>query len=76
MEIEKSIHALVIMLQVFAPNLASELWTALSIAPKLQPHLWNSQAPVTEQKWPQVDEDAPIDFVLTVNSCDDAYPKL
>ncbi|KAI1708261.1 tRNA synthetases class I (I, l, M and v) domain-containing protein [Ditylenchus destructor] len=65
-EFERCIHALVIMLQVFAPNAAAEFWSALSTVPKIQPHLWKSHEPVTRQSWPTVDQNANIELVLAI----------
>uniref|UniRef100_A0A915DN27 leucine--tRNA ligase n=1 Tax=Ditylenchus dipsaci TaxID=166011 RepID=A0A915DN27_9BILA len=66
-EIERCIHAMVIMLQVFAPHAAAELWAALSNAPKIQNHLWNSSAHVSFQDWPKTDKDCIIDVLLHIN---------
>ena len=57
-----------IMLQVFAPNIANELWSALSQVEAINPTLWDHTKDVFEQKWPQVDADSDIDFGLNVNS--------
>lgn len=51
---------------MFAPHIASELWAALQTVPKLQPNCWLIGAPVSSQKWPEIDEDAIIDFVIWV----------
>uniref|UniRef100_A0AC34GJ57 Leucine--tRNA ligase n=1 Tax=Panagrolaimus sp. ES5 TaxID=591445 RepID=A0AC34GJ57_9BILA len=40
-EFERCIHALVIMLQVFAPNTAAELWAALSQVEAIDKKLWD-----------------------------------
>jgi len=65
-QIERCVHSLVIMLQVFAPNSAAEFWNALSIVPKIQTDLWNSDDIVCLQRWPQIDQDAHIEFVLRI----------
>lgn len=65
-EFERCIHALVIMLQVFAPNTAAELWSALSQVEPIDPKLWNHDEDVFKQMWPTIDPDAEIDFILNV----------
>ncbi|TKR92967.1 hypothetical protein L596_007513 [Steinernema carpocapsae] len=66
-EFERCVHSLVIMTQVFAPHTAAEFWAALSSAPSLRGDQWNRNSNVWEQKWPQVDRDAEIDFIITVD---------
>ncbi|KAI1715961.1 tRNA synthetases class I (I, l, M and v) domain-containing protein [Ditylenchus destructor] len=73
-EFERCVHALVIMLQVFAPNAAAEFWSALSTVSKIQPHLWKSHEPVTRQSWPTVDQTANIELVLAICGTTMRYP--
>lgn len=49
----RCVRALVLMLQVFAPHTAAELWEQLG--------------ELEQQSWPKIDEDAPIDFMIYVN---------
>uniref|UniRef100_A0A914ZAY6 leucine--tRNA ligase n=1 Tax=Panagrolaimus superbus TaxID=310955 RepID=A0A914ZAY6_9BILA len=63
-EFERCIHALVIMLQVFAPNTAAELWAALSQVEAIDKKLWDHSKDVSEQSWPQVDLDSDIDLII------------
>ncbi|CAD6186309.1 unnamed protein product [Caenorhabditis auriculariae] len=53
---ERCLKALIIMIEVFAPHVSAELWSALETV--------TSSA---EKRWPQVDEDAKIDFMLMVD---------
>jgi len=53
-------------IQVFAPHIANEFWTALSKAPKIQNNFW-SLTPVSQQKWPTIDADAMTELVLLVS---------
>uniref|UniRef100_A0A7E4UWU7 leucine--tRNA ligase n=1 Tax=Panagrellus redivivus TaxID=6233 RepID=A0A7E4UWU7_PANRE len=64
-EYERCVHALVVMLQVFAPNLAAELWSALSQVEAIDSKTWNHKEDVIKQQWPQVDADADVDFCLS-----------
>lgn len=66
-EIERCLHALVIMLQVFAPNTAAEFWSALCSVPAIQPDLWDHSADLAQQKWPVIDADADMEFIVSVN---------
>ncbi|KAK0425857.1 hypothetical protein QR680_009430 [Steinernema hermaphroditum] len=63
---ERCVHALVIMTQVFAPHTAAEFWAALCSVPATKDAEWNRSGFVWEQRWPQVDRDADIDFIVTV----------
>jgi leucyl-tRNA synthetase len=63
-EFERCIHALVIMLQVFAPNTAAELWSALSQVEAIDKQLWNHSKDVYQQSWPKVDADSDIDLII------------
>jgi leucyl-tRNA synthetase len=65
LEYERCIHALVIMLQVFAPNIASELWSALSQVEAIDKTLWDHSKDVFQQQWPQVDANCDIDFIVS-----------
>lgn len=66
-EFERCVHSLVIMLQVFAPNTAAELWSALCQVKAIDSKLWNHDEDVFKQKWPVMDHDAEVDFVITVS---------
>lgn len=55
------------MLQVFAPNTASELWAALSQVEPINPKLWDHSTDVFEQRWPKTDNDADIDLILNAS---------
>uniref|UniRef100_A0AC35TZI2 Leucine--tRNA ligase n=1 Tax=Rhabditophanes sp. KR3021 TaxID=114890 RepID=A0AC35TZI2_9BILA len=61
-EYERSIHALVIMLQVFAPHASQELWSALQGARTMNRDKWNFEKDVRYQKWPEIDDDALVDI--------------
>ncbi|KAJ1371305.1 tRNA synthetases class I (I, L, M and V) [Parelaphostrongylus tenuis] len=65
-ETERSIYALVTMMQVFAPYTASELWAALQ---SVQPIRKSAKLSgfIDEMSWPQVDPDCTIDFMLIVD---------
>jgi leucyl-tRNA synthetase len=63
-EFERCIHALVIMLQVFAPNTAAELWSALSQVEAIDKQLWDHSKDVYQQSWPKVDADSDIDLII------------
>ena len=65
-EFERCVHALVVMLQVFAPNTAAELWSALCQVKPIDPKAWNHDEDVFKQTWPSIDADAEIDFILNV----------
>ncbi|KAE9550185.1 hypothetical protein FO519_006593, partial [Halicephalobus sp. NKZ332] len=63
-EYERCVHALVIMLQVFAPNTAAELWSAICQVEPIDSSRWNRNEDVFKQAWPTIDSDAEIDFML------------
>uniref|UniRef100_F1KUK4 leucine--tRNA ligase n=1 Tax=Ascaris suum TaxID=6253 RepID=F1KUK4_ASCSU len=65
-EVERCVHALVIMMQVFTPHTAAELWSALCSVVAIDETKWRRTEAVTEQDWPSVDADADIDFILKV----------
>uniref|UniRef100_A0A914E218 leucine--tRNA ligase n=1 Tax=Acrobeloides nanus TaxID=290746 RepID=A0A914E218_9BILA len=64
-EIERCLHALVIMLQVFVPNTAAEFWSALCSVSAIQPELWNHDTELAHQNWPKIDANADIEFVIS-----------
>ncbi|KAI6182826.1 Aminoacyl-tRNA synthetase domain containing protein [Aphelenchoides bicaudatus] len=66
-ELERCVHALVIMLQIFAPNTAQKFWEMLKTIQPLNAEVRYENAQLSEQKWPQVDHDAEIDFIVSVN---------
>ncbi|KHN75001.1 putative leucine--tRNA ligase, mitochondrial [Toxocara canis] len=65
-EVERCLHALIIMMQVFAPHTAAELWSAVCSVPAIDETQRRKTLTVTEQDWPSVDADADIDFILKV----------
>lgn len=65
-EYERCVHSLVIMLQVFAPNTAAELWSALCQVKAIDSR-WNHNEDVHKQDWPVVDADSEIDLVVNVS---------
>ncbi|CAG9535557.1 unnamed protein product [Cercopithifilaria johnstoni] len=65
-QLERCVHALVIMLQLFTPHLAAEYWAALRSVPALNSHAVYLDKEINEQRWPQVDLDANIDFMINV----------
>ncbi|VDK77886.1 unnamed protein product [Litomosoides sigmodontis] len=65
-QLERCVHALVIMLQLFTPHLAAECWAALCSVPALNNSGMLRDKEVNEQSWPQVDSDADIDFMINV----------
>ncbi|CAB3407601.1 unnamed protein product [Caenorhabditis bovis] len=62
----RALKSLIIMLQVFTPHVAAELWD----------HLDGSQSTIMAQKWPQVDEDAEIDFLLMIDGVSCGRPTV
>lgn len=56
------------MKQLFAPHSAAELWSGLSKAPKINQSLWDSASLVFLQRWPKTDNDAMIEFVISVRN--------
>ncbi|VDO21712.1 unnamed protein product [Brugia timori] len=65
-QLERCVHALVIMMQLFTPHLAAEYWAALRSVPALSGHRVWLDKEINEQPWPQVDPDAKIDFMINV----------
>ncbi|VBB28511.1 unnamed protein product [Acanthocheilonema viteae] len=65
-QVERCVHALVIMLQLFTPHLAAEYWAALCSVPAINSHAVRLDKEVNEHPWPQVDPDANIDFMINV----------
>ncbi|PAV63734.1 hypothetical protein WR25_11566 [Diploscapter pachys] len=71
LEAERCVEALVIMMQIFCPNAAAEFWEALSTVPRLKcldGQGEDRKGLVSQQKWPQIDADADVEFVLIVNN--------
>uniref|UniRef100_A0AC34R3Z9 Leucine--tRNA ligase n=2 Tax=Panagrolaimus sp. JU765 TaxID=591449 RepID=A0AC34R3Z9_9BILA len=64
-EFERCVHSLVIMLQVFAPNTSAELWSALCQVEPIDTKFCNHDEDVFKQKWPIIDHDSEIDFIIT-----------
>ncbi|VDK45121.1 unnamed protein product [Anisakis simplex] len=65
-EVERCVHALIVMMQVFTPHTASELWSAVCSVPAIDENRRRKSVSVAEQDWPLVDGDADIDFILQV----------
>lgn len=55
------------MLQVFAPNTAAELWSALSQVEAIDKQLWDHSKDVYQQSWPKVDADSDIDLIINAS---------
>ncbi|EJW76243.1 hypothetical protein WUBG_12848 [Wuchereria bancrofti] len=72
-QLERCVHALVIMMQLFTPHLAAEYWAALRSVPALNGHRVWLDKEINEQPWPQVDPDANIDFMINVILLFDDY---
>uniref|UniRef100_A0A0K0DNH4 leucine--tRNA ligase n=1 Tax=Angiostrongylus cantonensis TaxID=6313 RepID=A0A0K0DNH4_ANGCA len=66
LEAERSIYALVTMMQVFVPYTASELWAALQLVHPIKKAV-SRPFFVDEMSWPQVDPDCSIDFMILVS---------
>ncbi|CAD5210537.1 unnamed protein product [Bursaphelenchus xylophilus] len=65
-EAERCINALVVMLQVAAPNIANELWEELKSVEFYDESIREKEKTVSEQKWPEIDKDAKIEFIVRV----------
>ncbi|MFH4974188.1 hypothetical protein AB6A40_000897 [Gnathostoma spinigerum] len=65
-QVERCIHALIIMLQVFAPFSAAEFWSVISTVPAINNEIRKRNCMVQEQNWPKIDKDADIDFILNI----------
>uniref|UniRef100_A0A0N5AW14 leucine--tRNA ligase n=1 Tax=Syphacia muris TaxID=451379 RepID=A0A0N5AW14_9BILA len=63
-QFERCLHALVIMSQVFIPNVASELWSALCTVPALDKAVRIENAHIWQQKWPVPDSDTDTEFMI------------
>nr|BAC76733.1 leucyl-tRNA synthetase (mitochondrial) [Caenorhabditis elegans] len=63
---QRAVKSLIIMLQVFCPHVASEMWSALA----------NDGSLVSDQKWPEVDKDADIEFLLMIDGVSGGRPSL
>ncbi|CAI5439488.1 unnamed protein product [Caenorhabditis angaria] len=61
-----AVQSLIIMLQVFCPNIAAELWAGMC----------PEQGLVSQQSWPLVDFDAKIEFLLIVDGVSCGRPSL
>ncbi|KAI6203335.1 Leucyl-tRNA synthetase [Aphelenchoides besseyi] len=61
-ELERCIHALVI----FAPETAETLWSKLCAITPINSQVRRENSPLSQQLWPQVDDDAEIDFTVTM----------
>ncbi|CAI4225836.1 unnamed protein product [Auanema sp. JU1783] len=62
---ERLVHALVTMLQIYAPHTATELWKALISVETISKFKRNES--IALQPWPEVDDDCDIDFTLMIN---------
>lgn len=63
-QFERCLHALVIMIQVIVPHIASEFWSALCTVPALDENLRDRNANVYHQLWPIPDPDADTEFLV------------
>ncbi|KAI6207959.1 Leucyl-tRNA synthetase [Aphelenchoides besseyi] len=60
-ELERCIHAL-----IFAPETAETLWSKLCEVKPISSQVRRENTPLSQQFWPQVDDDAEIDFTVTM----------
>ncbi|KAI6241419.1 Leucyl-tRNA synthetase [Aphelenchoides fujianensis] len=66
-ELERCIHALVVMLQVrVRPETAEKFWSKLVEVKPLSSGVRKEDAPLSAQRWPQVDDDAVTDFSVSM----------
>lgn len=63
---QRAVRSLVVMLQVFCPHVAAEMWSALSPSDDL----------ISSQPWPQTDPDAHIEFLLMVDGVSGGRPSV
>ncbi|KAF1768247.1 hypothetical protein GCK72_000059 [Caenorhabditis remanei] len=63
---QRAVKSLVIMLQVFCPHVAAEMWSAL----------YPSESLISAQPWPLVDSDAQIEFLLMIDSVSGGRPSV
>ncbi|CAI2310157.1 unnamed protein product [Caenorhabditis sp. 36 PRJEB53466] len=63
---KRAVESLTIMLQVFCPHVSAEMWSALS----------SDGTIVSDQKWPQVDDDAAIEFLLMIDGVSAGRPSV
>uniref|UniRef100_A0A0N5A586 leucine--tRNA ligase n=1 Tax=Parastrongyloides trichosuri TaxID=131310 RepID=A0A0N5A586_PARTI len=63
-EYERCLHAIIIILQVFAPHISQELWSSLKNVDALNIHMWDKNLDVRYQKWPEIDKDCLVDVYV------------
>uniref|UniRef100_A0A8R1DG23 leucine--tRNA ligase n=2 Tax=Caenorhabditis japonica TaxID=281687 RepID=A0A8R1DG23_CAEJA len=63
---ERAVKSLIVMLQVFCPHISAEMWSAVAADNTL----------VSDQKWPQVDADASIEFLLMIDGVSGGRPSV
>ncbi|CAL2030266.1 unnamed protein product [Caenorhabditis brenneri] len=63
---QRAVKALVVMLQVFCPHVAAEMWTALC----------PNDSIVSSQKWPEPDPDAHVEFLLMIDGVSGGRPSV
>jgi len=66
-EFERALGVQIIMLAPLAPHFASELWTAFVDHAAKRSNTFNWDKPVLEQRWPEVDMDYELEFVVKIN---------
>ncbi|CAO4360269.1 unnamed protein product [Caenorhabditis nigoni] len=62
----RAVRSLIIMLQVFCPHVAAEMWTALEPNSGL----------ISAQKWPEIDADADVEFLLMIDGVSGGRPSV
>ncbi|XP_050068640.1 leucine--tRNA ligase, mitochondrial [Anopheles maculipalpis] len=70
---ERALAAQIIMLAPMAPHFAAELWEQLVTAPNRVVQ-WNGT--VFEQRWPEIDEDFPLDLTFKINGAECCILKI
>uniref|UniRef100_A0A1I7T7E4 leucine--tRNA ligase n=1 Tax=Caenorhabditis tropicalis TaxID=1561998 RepID=A0A1I7T7E4_9PELO len=63
---ERAVKSLIVMLQVFCPHVAAEMWAALRPSDGL----------ISNQPWPQTDSDAEIEFLLMIDGVSGGRPAV
>ncbi|CAP30950.2 Protein CBR-LARS-2 [Caenorhabditis briggsae] len=62
----RAVRSLIIMLQVFCPHVAAEMWTALEPDSGL----------ILTQNWPEIDADADVEFLLMIDGVSGGRPSV
>ncbi|XP_047001158.1 probable leucine--tRNA ligase, mitochondrial isoform X1 [Schistocerca americana] len=78
-QFERALATLIVVLAPMAPHFASELWAGFLAAPHRidttsSEILWD--APVHQQKWPDVDQQYILDLLCKVNGADNATVRM